>query len=1225
MANIAKKIHLKHILCLLVAVCIALTAVLPSIMYSTKADTKVKKTLYMNSDGSNDVKFYNEISLVKDTEYSVSFKYHSEDGNFGFKEAISFNIFANSRRSLAAIFGDSYGSTDQRYTAPVYDASTQTVTYTFKFENIKPNTNAGINLKNGANDCYIGFMFTKLTSKVYISELTIWDTSDANKTNLLGDINTADDLSGWRSEKKTASGTAFSDSGLVVTMVDFDITIFDPTQAPTINTPSKMVYYKNSDSELLAKPVTVANGKTYKLAFCFANDVNSVREIKTNEISIGVTANGTDVAATTKLVSKFLYEKYVFVSYSVIMPEDIETTAPGGLVSVGLKFASSFEGYIFNLEMYDAEDIQKNGILYDQKLVEGLNKFEIGNGAIRIPDMIPAGSTLSSDNTEWYLDAEKTKHIKVVDYTADSFMVPTIDAVTVEPPEKMLFYKNNADEFIGKNVELVAGRSYAFTFSYANSKTAQNPISLDALTVNAMADGVKKSVSPYAVSRTNDTERKYTTITYNITIPENLSFNNLAVGVNVPANSEIYLFNWHICEAESVDVDNMFSNTSYESGLDTYVLGTTEMTGGATEWQDGDYAKHLKVVNYSSDLFAELVEDNPPKENRGMLYVNAGSSGPLYQRFMATAGATYIFKFSLSNSIDEFSVVTYSDGDRLGISEQKELINIDNKGQYSIYTYEIKYPENLSGASEGSALVFLGLNFGVGCEGYVFDFSLIKKDDLLCKQLYDNPDFNDKKGLVQWAWGWDVWFGIKDTNIDMFDWSNTATTLKVEPFDLDKINNFKPKNTEKMIYFKNGSNPTQFAAWINSNQGKNIILSYNVFSTAEVEPGFFANGDRWNVNVKKELLKKEEHGNYTSYTYRFVVPTTYTDGLIFVGLFINVFIEGYIFNMRCYLEDDPMQKSLWSNGKFKSSFNGWIWGWHVWFEHPAGGADANLQYWTNGVDEVELKEMDLANIDNLIADINRDDGEWWNPDDIKGEEDKITATATVKGIVKDQKGSPLKDIKLLLKGEKKSYNTVTDANGAYEFKDVAEGFYELYFINNEGQEVNAGFFSTLSDYDVAEVNVVCDTSGLEVNEDKYDDYEEEKDADEEEKIAVTTFSGTVYTPQLKTVAGLKLYLRGFDETVTDENGNFVFEDVPVGEYELYAITENGKEYVFRTVKLEENVKLSTKLKYDVNANKAGTDEVEKTNIWLWVIIGGVAVLVIAGGAVAFVLIRKKRI
>ena len=61
-------------------------------------------------------------------------------------------------------------------------------------------------------------------------------------------------------------------------------------------------------------------------------------------------------------------------------------------------------------------------------------------------------------------------------------------------------------------------------------------------------------------------------------------------------------------------------------------------------------------------------------------------------------------------------------------------------------------------------------------------------------------------------------------------------------------------------------------------------------------------------------------------------------------------------------------------------------------------------------------------------------------------------------------------------------------------------------------------------------------------------------------------------------------------------------------------------YVFRTVQIKENVGLSVKLKYD-----PATETAAVSTPVLWIVLAGVAVLVIAAGAVtAVILVRKKK-
>ena len=139
----------------------------------------------------------------------------------------------------------------------------------------------------------------------------------------------------------------------------------------------------------------------------------------------------------------------------------------------------------------------------------------------------------------------------------------------------------------------------------------------------------------------------------------------------------------------------------------------------------------------------------------------------------------------------------------------------------------------------------------------------------------------------------------------------------------------------------------------------------------------------------------------------------------------------------------------------------------------------------------------------------------------------------------------------------------------------------------------------------------------------YTDLEGTEDFDSSKEVG--TIRGNVYTAKLKVVKGLKLYLGGIGETITDDNGYFEFIDVPVGEYELYTVLKNGKKYVLKTVQIKKDVDILTKLKYDPESEDA--DALAGTNNKIWVVIIIIAIVAIAAAGVTillFVLKAKKK-
>ena len=94
------------------------------------------------------------------------------------------------------------------------------------------------------------------------------------------------------------------------------------------------------------------------------------------------------------------------------------------------------------------------------------------------------------------------------------------------------------------------------------------------------------------------------------------------------------------------------------------------------------------------------------------------------------------------------------------------------------------------------------------------------------------------------------------------------------------------------------------------------------------------------------------------------------------------------------------------------------------------------------------------------------------------------------------------------------------------------------------------------------------------------------------------------------------------QTKTNKDGYFEFDSVPVGEYEVYTVLENGEEYIFKTIKINENVEVVTKLKYDPVKTVAAPDEGLSTATII-IIISIVVIVLAAAGVTVLILWRKK--
>ena len=241
----------------------------------------------------------------------------------------------------------------------------------------------------------------------------------------------------------------------------------------------------------------------------------------------------------------------------------------------------------------------------------------------------------------------------------------------------------------------------------------------------------------------------------------------------------------------------------------------------------------------------------------------------------------------------------------------------------------------------------------------------------------------------------------------------------------------------------------------------------------------------------------------------------------------------------------------------------------------------------------------------------------------------------------------------------------------FEFSNIVPGFYQLYTVDKDGQMFYTGFVKKIDDKDNYKLEIVCnisenlgtsdnndnedlitdapndsniedlktDISDNADNEDLITDANDDSDIEdlktdisdndnqtpEEIVPSVGHIKGTVYTPDIKTVPNLKIFIGDICEVVTDSNGCFEASDIPVGEYEIYTIDENGNKYVFRTITIKENVELSVKLKYDILQKTPANDKGMSSIVIISIAVGGVLFAVLVAVLVVIVFKKKKKI
>ena len=1043
----------------------------------------------------------------------------------------------------------------------------------------------------------------------YLFGLSLYDSADTNKTELIANADFAIGLDNWAwgwdawFGTTTSSGTdkgltEWSNSATTLKIVNYDENILGLNSSGSgsgSQTEGKMLYVKSSGPKELIQRADVQAGKTYYLTFGMSNSIRNFSAVcYTDGARSKYDANITQV-------SKEVKGNCSIYTYSYTVANDFTDS----MLFFGVKASGNIEGYIFGVSIYDSADTNKTELFSNPDFSLGLDDWSWGWDA-----WFGTTTSMGTDKglTEW---SNSATTLKILNYDENVLGLSSSGTGT-QIGKKMLYINSAGPRELIQRANVQAGKTYYFTFGMSNSIRNFSAV--------CYTDGARSNYDANISQVSKENKGGYSIYTYSYTIPQSFSESLLFFGVKATGVTEGYLFDISIYDSADANKTELFTNADFSIGLDDWSWGwevwfatSTSMgtEAGLTEWT-GSGSTTLKIMDYNESLFG----GGSVAGGRKMLYFRSSASKVMYQRIKVNVGESYIYNFSLSG-IEDYNIVATIDGSRNSVDVAPELLSKENKAGYSVYSYKITVPATSENGTDMTDTIFLGVQPTGVAEGYMFDFSVYKNNDTSKTELYTNADFSI--GLDDWAYGWEVWFATSTsmgTEAGLTEWSNSNTLIKILDYD-EELFLADANAAKKMLYFVNGANTRQFGYRVKLEPSETYCLEFGMFSTSETSLQVCENGLRATVNVENTIETKA-NGNYTEYKITFTMPEQLNADSYFVGPQIYYYSEGYIFDMLLYKKSDTTKKNLYQNSKLKT-LDGWIWGWSAWF---GSSTDSGLTEWSDGIINLDLMDFDASKIDALIALLTSDDGEWWKPEDLIS--DEKVETSTIKGTLVDQNNNSLKNVKLQLISDENTYTTATNSKGEFIFKDFVSGFYELHTVGADGKLYNTGYFNSFDSGDVVTLNLVCDSSGIYIEDDSSvgndTQVEDTENSDTEEKASVGVINGTVYTPELKTVADIKVYMRGVGETVTDKNGSFSFADVPVGEYELYTVLDDGKEYIFRKVSVKEKVELSVKLKYDVS-KKAVAEEETQVN-WLLIIIAGIAVIVIAGLAV-LVIIKKK--
>lgn len=958
---------------------------------------------------------------------------------------------------------------------------------------------------------------------------------------------------------------------------------------------TKMLYIKSSAPEELMQTAAVTIGETYYFSFGISSKLTDF------DIVCQTDDRRREIDVNPQLINKIEKGDSFVYTYSITIPEKTVNNKPvTDKVFVGLLFSGSIEGYIYEPSLYIADDINKTELFINRFNGGVLDNWTFGYTWFGEWDGI--------DVTEWSDDATT---LKVVDYNDYLFGIGGAGS-----DKKMYYIKSSGPKELIHQAPVEPGETYYLTFGMSSS--------IRRFDAAFMSDETRSWIDDECPQIKKISKGGCNIYTYSCKVPEDYQQKYAFFGVKPYGNIEGYIFDIAVYKKDDSNKTNVLPNADFSDAFNGWSYGWDAWFGtwdpaDTVEWSDEKAL--IKIVNYDEELLGLNAGGGSGEDsNKKMLHINSTAPKALIQRVEVEQGKTYHFTFGLSSSIRKFDVICQSDGTRSEVDANITEVNKVDNGNHAIYTYSYTIP-----ASYSEKMIFFGVQPNGQTDGYFFGASVYEADDEGKTELLDNPDFSCD--LSEWSWGWDAWFGYwTGSDSDATEWTSDdgSTTIKIINYDEGLFGTGGSVDSgKKMLYFVNGPTNSQLGLLSKVKAGETYCLEFNMFATGIVNLKVAENGLRASVSVQQNL-ETVENGNYTRYKYTFTMPDD-ASGEYFVGPDVTGFVEGFIFDLTLYQAYDETKKELYSNPVFEYDLDDWIWGWNAWFNVLD---ESGVKDWTDGSNILNVMAYDLSKIDELIALINVDDGEWWDEKDLISEE--AVEIANLKGTLTNQNKLPFVNTKLVLASEGSTFNTTSNSKGEFEFKNFPVGFYELYILDSEGNQIATNYYGTFSNGDNVTLTLVCDTTELlaelENNTHNNGDWTNnsiEQETTNQPEKNVGALKGGVYTPELKTVADLKIYIRGIGDTVTDKKGEFSFENIPVGSYEMYTVLDDGSEYVFRTVSVKENVELSVKLKYDVGSETNVKPHAEDELNWVWIIIGSISVFV-AAGIVIFIVFKKKK-
>lgn len=918
------------------------------------------------------------------------------------------------------------------------------------------------------------------------------------------------------------------------------------------------------------------------------------------------------------------YKLIKFFSDGVSYDGNVNLTYNSGNLSTNGLFSITYSGtpVTFNKSL----QIIANNDINDQFIVEKIQGVTAKGGKWLIFSD-KSGGTLSTTDTSGKFKvngdkiAEATERTSKITYYSNDGIITlpagTYDVTYVNeyPASSVLAISHSDDTVstISENVKLTQGQNYNFSFNYLDGFN-QLGKKISVVVMDSNKNIVYSSDNTIVLSEENATlyNRKYS-------FTHSKSTGEYSIGFRISGNYQFAVSDLFL-NSTSKPNENLLTNGNLSNHLNGWNVDgvaaknnvdTFSLTNTLIEIQKSDKtcfnkftARTLHVdLNGFVDSISTYVSLKQGKKYKLSMYYNFDKGG-LYQSV----------DISIASKNDK--TVKYY-GSNLTDNKKMTASYEDDVYKYIEYTFTSYTPDDV-----------YSLRFDFSAKT-IADFYRISLTEISDSETNLVSNGNFVKDLSDWY--------IGDKSIEAgkqyYNFYSTSYELKAS---LRKYNEktFKYPTDEdlgpkKILSLENFTGYRSFQQRIYKLIKPNTKYIYEVSISSQYNLKAFIShkGERsrlFDIDPVHTTVIKVDTSigeiEYKKYVFEFTTPET-IDNQVFVGIQFASGQMAYIFDSKVYAADDSKKKNLFENADFRLGLNEWIWGWAVWFNHDQDTTD--LQRWETSAGKLILYDYDYANLVTYYNDKYFSDGKWWNDKDYEESKPEI---ANVKGLLKESNGNIMSGVKLLMSSTDSDVISETDSKGNFNFGDIVAGLYELFAIDSSGELYKITTINIVKNgkYDL---NLSCDTTNVvlldEYMEDEDDEIIYEIDEDQENtdtKKGSATIKGTVYTPDKKTVARLKLYLNDDLYTVSDANGEFSFNSLPAGDYTIY-LKGGNKKIVLKTIQLQDNTIASVKLKFDISKKKNIISN-EDDFPW-WIVVVSVSAVLVVIGTILLIFVKRK--